>query len=789
MKTRASFRYSVKKFFLLIFFTLLPLQSVVALDMDGMLVTKGVSFGGNNQPTPSLDQVLSYPPDPTADIPWSSGTSTVAHIQAAFNNARTVENNQLGTSIPMMTLPSQTEWNNMSDGEKALWLINRERIDRGVMPLQGLEANVSGVAQYYADYLLDNNTWGHNADGRSPWQRLSDNAAIGACQDFLSVAENIFVFVTSGSSIPLPLERAIYGWMYEDGPCCGWGHRHAILWYPYNDNSGAPGSEGFLGIGRANGGPYQGPFSQPWPFAEMIVMNVFDPCASWNDSPPVVNSIMRADSNPTSASSVNYNVSFSESVTGVGVNDFTLTIDGGISGAAVSNVTGSGSTRLVTVNTGSGTGTLLLNVADNDSILDASGNPLGGGGPGNGDYISGEVYNIVAPNINVFIAGSLIDDHYVPSPGGLRVSYNGVDDGPLQVENINSVPVIAALRHAISQNGVVQSWSQLMGLPDTQLSDTYYFPAYNNVTLSDQLRFANLGNAQTTVTVKIGSVVNQSYVLQAGESLRVSYPGVDAGPVTVSSNSQLIIAALRNAWSQNGIVESWVQLMGLPDTQLATTYYFPAYNNVTLSDQLRFANLGNAQTTVTVKIGSVVNQSYVLQAGESLRVSYPGVDSGPVTVSSNSQPIIAALRNAWSQNGIVESWSQMMGLPASQLSTAYYFPAYNNVTLSDQLRFANLGNAQTTVTVKIGSVVNQSYVLQAGESLRVSYPGVDSGPVTVSSNSQLIIAALRNAWSQNGIIESWVQLMGLPAAHLSDIYYFPAYNNVTLSDQLRIAIP
>ena len=227
---------------------------------------------------------LNYPADPTADIPWSAGTNGVADIQAAFNSARAVENSQLGTSIPLMTLPSQTEWNGMSDGQKALWLINRERIDRGVAPLDGLETNVGSVAQYYANYLLTHNTWGHTADGRDPWQRLNDNPAIGACHDFLSISENLAVFVTSGSSIPLPIEQAIYMWMYEDGSCCGWGHRHAILWYPYNDNSGPAGREGFLGIGRANGGPYQGPFSQSWPFAEILVMNVFDPCPAWSYS-------------------------------------------------------------------------------------------------------------------------------------------------------------------------------------------------------------------------------------------------------------------------------------------------------------------------------------------------------------------------------------------------------------------------------------------------------------------------------------------------------------------------
>jgi hypothetical protein len=224
---------------------------------------------------------LAYPLDPTSEIPWVGGTTSVTDIQSAFNHARSVENSQLGSAIPMLTLPSQAVWNAKNSGEKALWLINRERIDRGVQPLHGLEANVSSVAQYYAQYLIDNNAWGHNADGRNPWQRLNDNPAIGACHDDLPIAENLVVFWTGGASIPLPIEIGIYKWMYE-GSSSAWGHRHTILWYPYNDNSGPTGKEGFLGIGRANG-PHQG-----WPYAEMIVMNVFDPCATWNYGPAPV---------------------------------------------------------------------------------------------------------------------------------------------------------------------------------------------------------------------------------------------------------------------------------------------------------------------------------------------------------------------------------------------------------------------------------------------------------------------------------------------------------------------
>src|SRR4030065_394705 len=89
--------------------------------------------------SPIRAQPSDYPSDPTADIKWSSGTAGVVDIQAAFNHARAPEN--------------------------ALW--------------------------------------GHYEDGLSPWERLDTNPAIHTCHDYLNVAENIAVFVTSGLNIPL----------------------------------------------------------------------------------------------------------------------------------------------------------------------------------------------------------------------------------------------------------------------------------------------------------------------------------------------------------------------------------------------------------------------------------------------------------------------------------------------------------------------------------------------------------------------------------------------------------
>ncbi|MBK8619439.1 MAG: hypothetical protein IPN96_20530 [Anaerolineales bacterium] len=87
---------------------------------------------------------------------------------------------------------------------------------------------------------------------------------------------------------------------------------------------------------------------------------------------------------------MNFTVTFSESVTGVDTSDFNLTTTG-ISGATVSGLSGTGSLYTVSVNTGSGDGTIRLNVLNDGSIKDTALNPLGSA------FSSGEVYAISKP--------------------------------------------------------------------------------------------------------------------------------------------------------------------------------------------------------------------------------------------------------------------------------------------------------------------------------------------------------------------------------------------------------
>jgi hypothetical protein len=113
-------------------------------------------------------------------------------------------------------------------------------------------------------------------------------------------------------------------------------------------------------------------------------------------TPPTVVSIMRTGADPTSASTVNFTVTFSESVTGVDKYDFNLITTGDVAGASILSVSGTGTVRTVTVNTGTGSGTLQLDLVDNDTIWDMKHNLLGGSGAGNGNF-TGQGYMISRP--------------------------------------------------------------------------------------------------------------------------------------------------------------------------------------------------------------------------------------------------------------------------------------------------------------------------------------------------------------------------------------------------------
>ncbi|MEZ0483643.1 T9SS type A sorting domain-containing protein [Fibrella aquatica] len=260
------------------------------------------------------------PSNLTANILWDEDAVTggpqttfsgVTAIQNAFTNARRQEETQLGLAANVLgNLILPAGWSGYTNNEKAFVLLNAERTARaGVayasgtvlgLPFEGSDVNLGTVAQTHADYLKNNDLFTHTgAGGTSPFDRVKaiyPQSPTGvACSQFLSRAENIAIFASTGTSgNPLIIERAVYSWIYDDAP--SWGHREACLLqnmdlgtsnplYGFKNNYGSAASEGFINIATA--GATDGSYSYyPTPFlsVDVVVMVIMDPVSSANAS-------------------------------------------------------------------------------------------------------------------------------------------------------------------------------------------------------------------------------------------------------------------------------------------------------------------------------------------------------------------------------------------------------------------------------------------------------------------------------------------------------------------------
>ena len=247
------------------------------------------------------DDVMTGVQDSWADL---------AIIAQGFNNARRQEEAQLGLpngSIANLVLPNQAEWDMMSIDEKFLFLINNERssregIDYGAGPVKGwtyigVDAALDQVAQDYADYLLANNAIGGNANG-TPTDRIDADPTVGGsgcanilgtisncCHQHIPRIENRVYSTWSGISTDTIVAiyyvpRMVYKMTYNGSS----GSREFILLqdddltvhsfdpWGFKDDYGNFGEEGFLGIGIASGGPWQGS-----DHADILVIDLIDP--------------------------------------------------------------------------------------------------------------------------------------------------------------------------------------------------------------------------------------------------------------------------------------------------------------------------------------------------------------------------------------------------------------------------------------------------------------------------------------------------------------------------------
>jgi hypothetical protein len=380
----------------------------------------------------------------------------------------------------------------------------------------------------------------------------------------------------------------------------------------------------------------------------------------------------------------------------------------------------------------------------------------------------------------------------LPAGASTQASFAGVNTGSVEINSANFVPLIGAERVILKVEGVESSYSEMMALPAGQVDKIYWLPWYNNKTLETQLRFGNTTSSLATVHVRIGGqeVLGSPFTIDPYASVRKSFSGVNAGPVQIESDVN-IVAASRILYSVNDVETSYSEMMALPAAHLDSTYWLPYYNNKNMKTLLRITNVTDTAASVQVFIGGteMPGSPFPLGAGASTAKSYIGIDKGPVQIVS-TQNIVASEQVVYRVGGIPTSLSEMMAFPKKLLSKEYWLPWYNNKTQATQLRIGNASGIDGSVQVFIRGqeMAGSPFPLAASASLRLNFADLDKGPVKIVSDVD-IVASERVLYSVDGIEVSFSEMMALPGNLLHFSNWLPYYNNKDLNTQLRFATP
>jgi hypothetical protein len=225
--------------------------------------------------------------------------------------------------------------------------------------------------------------------------------------------------------------------------------------------------------------------------------------------------------------------------------------------------------------------------------------------------------------------------------------------------------------------------------------------------------------------------------------------------------------------------------MGFPANQLATDYWFTYYDDVNMTTWLMIGNPDLSQSAhveVYLGNGSTPDATYDIPHGQSVLPKYK-VAVGPVRVrSTNGVPIFTSQRAAYGN-----SFNELMGFPADQLTTDYWFPYYDDGNMSTWLMIGNPDPSQSAhveVYIGNGSTPDATYDIPHGQSVLPKYKIAD-GPVRVrSTNGVKIFTSERVAYGN-----SFNELMGFPADQLTTDYWFTYYDNVNMATWLMIGKP
>ncbi len=200
--------------------------------------------------------------------------------------------------------------------------------------------------------------------------------------------------------------------------------------------------------------------------------------------------------------------------------------------------------------------------------------------------------------------------------------------------------------------------------------------------MDTSIKVANTDGGQTaTVDIYIGATQEEfSDEIPANSTNTYSYPSTLDGPVRVVRVSGGAIVT--SQWTLSGSSNSFNEVMGSPLNQFATEYLFPYYDHgypIVGGDNMRTWVLvgnpsGSTDAHVHIYIDGVEQSGspFTISPGSRVTPRWIGTVGGPVHVVSDI-PVFTSERVFTVPE---DSFNEMMGYPANQLVSEYWFPWY-----------------------------------------------------------------------------------------------------------------
>jgi len=173
-----------------------------------------------------------------------------------------------------------------------------------------------------------------------------------------------------------------------------------------------------------------------------------------------------------------------------------------------------------------------------------------------------------------------------------------------------------------------------------------------------------------------------TYDIPHGQSILPRYHTAN-GPLRVkTTNGVNIFTSERTAY-----LSSFNELLGMPANQLTTDYWFPYYDDLYMTTYLMIGNpdpTNSAHVEVYISDMTTPLATYDIPHGQSVLPRFH-TTGGPVWVkTTNGVNIFTSERTAY-----LSSFNELLGMPANQLTTDYWFPYYDDLYMTTYLMIGN----------------------------------------------------------------------------------------------------